>query len=163
MPREGTRSQTGNSKPRVFPTVDTAPAITRKKTTKPKAKVAPVAKGAKPTGVTKKKKAAPKKEPGVVAKVRAPPRAGSLDALAHRPARCRGTRAARLRHAPPLKYTLALLLTPVSDQSCCEEGREEDRGKDCQASKGLLFMSNGYPSLSALATSACFQSRLRPV
>jgi len=70
MPREGTRSQTGNAKPRVFPIVDTAPAV--KRTTK--AKVAapkPAAKAAKPTGVTKKK-AAPKKESGVVKKVCAP-------------------------------------------------------------------------------------------
>lgn len=69
MPREGTRSQTGNSKPRVFPVVDTAPAV--KRTTKPKPaaaeepKAAP-AKGAKPTGVTKK--AAPKKESTVAKK-----------------------------------------------------------------------------------------------
>ncbi|KAI2472864.1 hypothetical protein F4781DRAFT_427957 [Annulohypoxylon bovei var. microspora] len=73
MPREGTRSATGNSKPRVFQTVDTAPAI--KRSTKTKVKKAPVAatkpvakvKAAKPTGVTKKKAAAPKKE-GVATK-----------------------------------------------------------------------------------------------
>ncbi len=69
MPREGTRSQTGHSKPRVFPVVDTAPAVKRK--TKPaaaKKDAAPkAAKGAKPTGVTKKK--APKKETGVAKKV----------------------------------------------------------------------------------------------
>jgi hypothetical protein len=68
MPREGTRSATGNARPRVFQTVDTAPAI--KRTTKPKAKT-PVAesdvKAVKPVGVTKKK-AAPKKD-GVGAKV----------------------------------------------------------------------------------------------
>ncbi|CAP66713.1 uncharacterized protein PODANS_4_7860 [Podospora anserina S mat+] len=58
MAREGTRSSTGNSKPRVFQTVDTAPAV--KRTTKPKA-AKEETKGAKPTGVTKKK-AAPKKE-----------------------------------------------------------------------------------------------------
>ncbi|KAI1380228.1 hypothetical protein F4677DRAFT_441545 [Hypoxylon crocopeplum] len=76
MPREGTRSATGNSKPRVFQTVDTAPAI--KRTNKPKAKKAPTAstkvgtkvKAAKPTGVTKKKSAAPKKD-GVATKVKA--------------------------------------------------------------------------------------------
>ncbi|KAI1141339.1 hypothetical protein F5Y05DRAFT_372136 [Hypoxylon sp. FL0543] len=79
MPREGTRSATGNSKPRVFQTVDTAPAI--KRTTKPKAKKLPTTgttgtkpaakpKAAKPTGVTKKKSAAPKKE-GVANKVKA--------------------------------------------------------------------------------------------
>ncbi|KAI1416685.1 hypothetical protein F5Y13DRAFT_154486 [Hypoxylon sp. FL1857] len=76
MPREGTRSATGNSKPRVFQTVDTAPAI--KRTTKPKTKKSPTIgtksgakpKAAKPTGVTKKKSAAPKKE-GVASKVKA--------------------------------------------------------------------------------------------
>ncbi|EGY14233.1 uncharacterized protein VDAG_05397 [Verticillium dahliae VdLs.17] len=72
MAREGTRSQTGHSKPRIFETVDTAPVTQRKKTTtKPavkKAPVAPAVKGAKPTGVTKKK-TAPKKD-GPVAKVR---------------------------------------------------------------------------------------------
>lgn len=61
MAREGTRSATGSSKPRVFQQVDTAPAIKRK----PAAKKA----GAKPTGVTKKS-AAPKKESSVVKKVR---------------------------------------------------------------------------------------------
>jgi len=69
MPREGTRSATGNSKPRIFPTVDTAPAITRKKTTKAKTKKVPAVKGAKPTGVTKKK-AVTKKEPTTATKVR---------------------------------------------------------------------------------------------
>jgi hypothetical protein len=68
MAREGTRSQTGHSAPRVFHQIDTAPAVVRKKSTKPKAKkpAAPV-KGSKPTGVAKKpaaKKASP------VAKVR---------------------------------------------------------------------------------------------
>lgn len=62
MAREGTRSQTGNSKPRVFPTVDTAPAVRR--TTKPKTtKKAATA----PTGVSKKK--APKKESTTAKKV----------------------------------------------------------------------------------------------
>lgn len=66
MAREGTRSQTGNSKPRVIPVVDTAPAI--KRTTKPKTtKKKTEAKGAKPTGVTKKK--APAKEGAVAKKV----------------------------------------------------------------------------------------------
>lgn len=76
MPREGTRSATGNARPRVFQTVDTAPAI--KRTTKPKAKpeVEAEVKAAKPVGVTKKK-AAPKKE-GVVAKV------GFLSLFVHR-------------------------------------------------------------------------------
>ncbi|KAI0483723.1 hypothetical protein F4859DRAFT_512367 [Xylaria cf. heliscus] len=68
MPREGTRSATGNSRPRVFQTVDTAPAI--KRTTKPKAKkpaAEPGVKSVKPTGVTKKR--APKKD-GAVEKVK---------------------------------------------------------------------------------------------
>jgi len=68
MPREGTRSATGNARPRVFQTVDTAPAI--KRTTKPKAKAPaaePTVKPVKPAGVTKKK-AVPKKD-GVGAKV----------------------------------------------------------------------------------------------
>lgn len=34
MPREGTRSQTGNSRPRIFHTVDTGPTISRKKAPK---------------------------------------------------------------------------------------------------------------------------------
>lgn len=70
MAREGTRSQTGHSKPRVFPVVDTAPATTRKKSTKPKTKkkAADKVKGKGPTGVTKKKAPA-KKESGVVKKV----------------------------------------------------------------------------------------------
>lgn len=34
MPREGTRSQTGNSRPRIFHTVDTGPATPRKKAAK---------------------------------------------------------------------------------------------------------------------------------
>ncbi|KAG6361787.1 hypothetical protein INS49_010016 [Diaporthe citri] len=62
MAREGTRSATGSSTPRVFQQVDTAPTIKRKPATK-KA-------GAKPTGVTKKT-AAPKKESSVVKKVKA--------------------------------------------------------------------------------------------
>jgi len=75
MPREGTRSSTGNSKPRVFPVVDTQPAIKRtakpKKTAEPKpaaAAASSAVKGAKPTGVTKKK--APKKESTVAKKVK---------------------------------------------------------------------------------------------
>jgi hypothetical protein len=71
MAREGTRSATGNSKPRVFPVVDTAPAVKRTTTTKPKTTKTTTATkkaAAKPTGVTKKK-AAPKKESGVAKKV----------------------------------------------------------------------------------------------
>ncbi|TLS24867.1 hypothetical protein PpBr36_08609 [Pyricularia pennisetigena] len=75
MPREGTRSATGNSRPRVFQTIDTAPAVTRKKPATARTKKAPsagadsateaktrakAATGPKSTGVTKKK-AAPKK------------------------------------------------------------------------------------------------------
>ncbi|CAJ2504895.1 Uu.00g122890.m01.CDS01 [Anthostomella pinea] len=73
MPREGTRSATGNSKPRVFNQVDTEPTI--KRTTKPKTTktasdvVASNAKAAKPVGVTKSKPA-PKKN-GVAAKTKA--------------------------------------------------------------------------------------------
>ena len=71
MPREGTRSATGNSKPRVFPVVDTAPAVKRT-TAKPKTTKAPATTktktAAKPTGVTKKK-ADPKKESTVAKKV----------------------------------------------------------------------------------------------
>ncbi|KAH7028016.1 uncharacterized protein B0I36DRAFT_365136 [Microdochium trichocladiopsis] len=64
MPREGTRSATGNSKPRVFQTIDTAPAI--KRTTAPKTKKSTTT--PKPAGV--KKAAAPKKN-GVGAKAKA--------------------------------------------------------------------------------------------
>ncbi|EPE08459.1 histone transcription regulator [Ophiostoma piceae UAMH 11346] len=68
MPREGTRSQTGNATPRVFKPVDTAPVITRKKSAKvPKIKTKPVV-AVKPTGVTKNK--APKKD-GVITKAKA--------------------------------------------------------------------------------------------
>ncbi|KAK8096849.1 uncharacterized protein PG998_005073 [Apiospora kogelbergensis] len=70
MAREGTRSATGNSKPRVFETVDTAPAI--KRTTKPKTVKKPAAEStavsSKPAGVTKK---TPAKKNGVAAKVKA--------------------------------------------------------------------------------------------
>lgn len=68
MVREGTRSQTGNSKPRVFETVDTQPTIKR---TKPagvrKTKAASTAKG--PGGVAKKKVAPAKKTGSTVGKV----------------------------------------------------------------------------------------------
>ncbi len=66
MARE-TRSQTGNSKPRVVPVIDTAPTIKRKAAPKKAAAPKAEAKGAKPTGVTKKK--APKKESGAAKKV----------------------------------------------------------------------------------------------
>lgn len=70
MPREGTRSQTGNSKPRVFATVDTEPTV--KRTTKPKAvkKTAPAAKPKTAKPAVPKTKAPPKKEPTVAKKVR---------------------------------------------------------------------------------------------
>ncbi|KAI1278249.1 hypothetical protein F5Y07DRAFT_69802 [Xylaria sp. FL0933] len=72
MPREGTRSATGNSRPRVFQAVDTAPAI--KRTTKPKPKkpsAEPAAKpaAAKPAGVTKKKPGPKKDKDGATGKV----------------------------------------------------------------------------------------------
>lgn len=59
MAREGTRSATGNSKPRVFDTPDTAPVIARKSKTKTTA-TKPA--GAKPAGVTKTKKVTPAKK-----------------------------------------------------------------------------------------------------
>ncbi|KAF3761740.1 hypothetical protein M406DRAFT_358084 [Cryphonectria parasitica EP155] len=65
MAREGTRSATGNSKPRVFPTVDTAPTISRK----PRAQTSTKKEGAKPAGVTKKK--GPVKSNGVANKAKA--------------------------------------------------------------------------------------------
>jgi hypothetical protein len=65
-----TRSATGNSKPRVIPVIDTAPTITRKAPTKKKVATKTEATGAKPTGITKKKKA-PKKD-STVAKVSMP-------------------------------------------------------------------------------------------
>ncbi|KAF6802702.1 hypothetical protein CSOJ01_11426 [Colletotrichum sojae] len=77
MAREGTRSQTGNSKPRIFPVIDTAP--TRQKRTTPAASAKPksttttsaaTAKGAKPVGITKKKVANAKKEPTVATKAK---------------------------------------------------------------------------------------------
>lgn len=74
MAREGTRSSTGNAKPRVIPVVDTAPVIKRTKTTKKK--VVPESKAkkaaAKPAA---KKRGAPKKETaaGVAKKVCPPP------------------------------------------------------------------------------------------
>lgn len=58
-----TRSATGHSKPRVVPVIDTAPTIKRRAAAKPKTEV----KGAKPTGVTKKK--APAKDAGAAKKV----------------------------------------------------------------------------------------------
>ncbi|KAI6783603.1 uncharacterized protein J7T54_005632 [Emericellopsis cladophorae] len=70
----GTRSQTGNARPRVFQTVDTEPTISRKPgATGPKAKgtAAAPAVGTTPArgagGVTKKKKTTPAKKTGGVA------------------------------------------------------------------------------------------------
>ncbi|TDZ54056.1 hypothetical protein CTRI78_v006560 [Colletotrichum trifolii] len=72
MAREGTRSQTGNSKPRVFPVVDTAPVRkTNTTASKPKTTSTAAAKGAKPVGITKKKAAKAKKEPTVATKAKA--------------------------------------------------------------------------------------------
>src|SRR3569833_4398174 len=74
MAREGTRSQTGHSKPRVIEQISTDPVIKRKPAARKKK--APAVKGAKPTGVKKptaKKpatmKTTTKKEPGAAAKV----------------------------------------------------------------------------------------------
>lgn len=75
MVREGTRSQTGNSRPRVFSSIDTEPTIKRtkpvgsrkKKTAAAPAAGAPAKNGAKPAGVTKKTPA--KKTGSVAAKV----------------------------------------------------------------------------------------------
>jgi hypothetical protein len=66
MAREGTRSQTGHSKPRVFTNVETGPTIKR---TKPAAsrKTKAVPRAGKPVGVSKK--AAPAKKTSVAAKV----------------------------------------------------------------------------------------------
>ncbi|ETS78329.1 hypothetical protein PFICI_10391 [Pestalotiopsis fici W106-1] len=75
MAREGTRSATGNSKPRIFQTIDTQPAV--KRTTKPKKTpttattttkepITAKIKGAKPAGVSK-----PAKKESVGAKVKA--------------------------------------------------------------------------------------------
>ncbi|CAG8972789.1 hypothetical protein HYALB_00007714 [Hymenoscyphus albidus] len=69
MAREGTRSATGNSRPRVFPTI---PEPTVKKTTANSgAKRGPkkvTTKGVKPVGVTKKAPAAKKPSVGTKAK-----------------------------------------------------------------------------------------------
>lgn len=82
MAREGTRSSTGNAKPRVIPVVDTAPVIkrTKSKTTK---KTAPESKAkkaaAKPAA---KKRSAPKKETaGAAKKVCYPCQASRMDPL----------------------------------------------------------------------------------
>lgn len=73
MAREGTRSQTGNSKPRLFPVVDTAPVRKQNTTTTTTAKkpktTSTAAKAAKPVGVTKKKATTAKKGPSVATKV----------------------------------------------------------------------------------------------
>jgi len=75
MAREGTRSATGHSRPRVFPTVpETAPTATKKRATantgaKRGPKKATATKASKPTGVVKKK-AAPAKKPAVATKAK---------------------------------------------------------------------------------------------
>lgn len=76
MPREGTRSATGNSRPRVFQTVDTAPTITRKKPATARTKKAPTA-GAGPVtkAKTKAKVATAPKSGGVTKKKAAPKKA----------------------------------------------------------------------------------------
>ncbi|KUJ20492.1 uncharacterized protein LY89DRAFT_682216 [Mollisia scopiformis] len=73
MAREGTRSATGNSRPRVFPTVPVTETTTKKRATaNTGAKRGPkttTTKAAKPTGVTKKK-AAPAKKTSVADKAK---------------------------------------------------------------------------------------------
>ncbi|RDL41836.1 Uncharacterized protein BP5553_01815 [Venustampulla echinocandica] len=74
MAREGTRSATGNSRPRVFPTVpETTTTTTKKRATantgaKRGPKKATATKGGKPAGVTKK--AAPAKKPSAATKAK---------------------------------------------------------------------------------------------
>ena len=102
MPREGTRSQTGHSKPRVFPVVDTSPAV--KRATKPKMTKAATPKtaaaGSKPTGVTKKK--APKKESDVAKKVCPEPSRFASSLAASRSPLTRSPRSRlRSRRPPP--------------------------------------------------------------
>ncbi|KAF3798098.1 hypothetical protein GCG54_00004003 [Colletotrichum gloeosporioides] len=77
MAREGTRSQTGNSKPRVFPVIDTAPVRKPRSSTttttaadKPKKSTSATSAAAKPVGITKKKAATTKKEPTVAQKAK---------------------------------------------------------------------------------------------
>lgn len=76
MAREGTRSQTGNSKPRVFPVIDTAPvrkprsSSTTTTADKPKKSTSATSAAAKPVGITKKKAATTKKEPTVAQKAK---------------------------------------------------------------------------------------------
>jgi len=75
MAREGTRSATGNSRPRVFPTVpETTTTTTKKRATantgaKRGPKKATTTKASKPVGVTKKK-AAPAKKTSVATKAK---------------------------------------------------------------------------------------------
>ncbi|EPE28999.1 hypothetical protein GLAREA_00157 [Glarea lozoyensis ATCC 20868] len=74
MAREGTRSATGNSRPRVFDTVPEV-ATTKKRATantgaKRTTKKAPAVKASKPVGVTKKKAAVPAKKPTVATKAK---------------------------------------------------------------------------------------------
>lgn len=74
MAREGTRSATGNSRPRVFPTVpETSTTTTKKRATantgaKRGPKKATTVKTSKPVGVTKKK--APAKKTSVATKAK---------------------------------------------------------------------------------------------
>ncbi|KAG0649779.1 hypothetical protein D0Z07_3511 [Hyphodiscus hymeniophilus] len=73
MAREGTRSATGNSKPRIFPTVTETAAPTKKRATantgaKRGPKKATTTKASKPVGVTKKK--APAKKTSVATKAK---------------------------------------------------------------------------------------------
>ncbi|MBE3044363.1 hypothetical protein IMZ48_17710 [Candidatus Bathyarchaeota archaeon] len=76
MPREGTRSQTGNSRPRIFHAIDTAPTIFRKKAAKPaassslKSKLTPKSAAEKQAGKNGKGAGAGSGEAGVLDRVR---------------------------------------------------------------------------------------------
>lgn len=140
MAREGTRSATGNSKPRVFPVVDTEPAV--KRTTKPKVvkKVAepkPTSRAAaKPVGVTKKK-AAPKKEAGVVKKVCAPP----LDDRGRGRCRKQGGPRVPLGHGDALGILVVHVLTEAQVKAAVKETKKKVEKKADKAEKVLLSIT----------------------
>ncbi|KAH8808459.1 hypothetical protein F5884DRAFT_857990 [Xylogone sp. PMI_703] len=75
MAREGTRSATGHSRPRIFSVPETAPPTKRRTATNTKAKggakKATAEKGTKPAGITKVKKAASTKKAPITAKAKA--------------------------------------------------------------------------------------------
>lgn len=140
MAREGTRSATGNSKPRVFPVIDTEPAV--KRTTKPKVvkKVAepkPTSRAAaKPVGVTKKK-AAPKKEAGVVKKVCAPP----LDDRGRGRCRKQGGPRVPLGHGDALAILVVHVLTEAQVKAAVKETKKKVEKKADKAEKVLLSIT----------------------